>query len=527
MTPGTTLWEVLHQRVASTPDALLFVDESGRRMTFSQFEVAAERAAAGLAGGGIGVGSVVSWILPTRIEAFVLMAALSRLEVVQNPIIPIYREREIAHILSEADVDVMIVPSAWRDVDYVGIVRSIAATRGGRPRVLALDGPLPEADPADLPPLSGPVPGGTTPPARWIFYTSGSTGKPKGARHSEVGIVSVARGMAQHLDMGPDDRNGLAFPAAHIGGPINLLSSLVSGCAHILIEAFEPRSAVATLRREGVTMAGSGTAFHLGYLSVQREQPDTPIFPRLRCCPGGGAPKPPNLHYEVKKELGGVGIVSGWGLTEAPVLTMACPTDPDEKLATTEGRPLPGVDVRVVSADGRAAAPGESGELRVRAPQMMVGYVDGVLDEEAFDEQGYLRTGDLGRVDREGYVTVTGRLKDVIIRKGENISAQEVEDLIHLHPDVADVGCIGLPDERTGERACAVIEVLPGAPAPSLSDLRAHLSSHGLRTQAMPEQIEVVDEVPRNAAGKIDKAGLKVRFDPGGRETASNGGERQ
>lgn len=506
-----TLWGLVEARAALSPNELLFVDEGGRRMSFGEFKEAAVRTAAGLSGLGVQAGSVVSWILPTGIDTFVMMAALSRLSAVQNPIVPIYREREIGHIVDEAHVDMMFVTPTWRGVDYPAMTRAISDARGGRPKVHILQGALVEGGPAHLPPvLTTPV--GDEAPVRWLFYTSGSTGRPKGACHTDAGLASVARGMVEHLAMTPADRNGLAFPGAHIGGPINLFAALISGTPYILIEVFEPVSSVAVLRREGVTMAGSGTAFHLGYLAVQRSRPNDPIFPKLRCCPGGGAPKPPTLHAEVKKHLGGVGILSGWGLTEAPVLTMGRPTDPDDKLATSEGRPLPGVDLRVVLSDGSEAETGQPGELRVRAPQVMTGYVDRSLDAEIFDERGFLRTGDLGMIDDEGYVTITGRLKDVVIRNGENIAAAEVEELLRLYPGVADAVVIGLPDERTGERVCAVVELQPDAGLPSVTTIAEHLRAQGLRPQAWPELVEVVTALPRTLAGKVDKSDLIARF---------------
>ena len=270
--------------------------------------------------------------------------------------------------------------------------------------------------------------------------------------------------MAEHLAMSDEDRSGIAFPVAHIGGPINLVAALVSGATLLLVEHFDPVPTCAVLAREGVTMAGSGTAFHLAYLEVQARRPQEPLFPFLRCCPGGGAPKPPGLHERVKRELGGAGICAGWGLTEAPVLTMAKPGDPDVALDESEGSALPGVELRTVTPDGRVGAPGEAGELRVRAPQVMLGYVDAALDADAFDEEGWLRTGDLGTIDAGGYVRITGRLKDVVIRNGENVGTAEVEDLLRGHPHVADAAVIGLPDPRTGERLCAVVELVPGAP---------------------------------------------------------------
>jgi len=255
------------------------------------------------------------------------------------------------------------------------------------------------------------------------------------------------------------------------------------------------------LSREEVTLAGSGTPFHLAYLEAQRRQPGTPIFPAVRAFPGGGAPKPPQLHYDVKKELGGVGIVSGYGLTECPILAMGAVGDPDDKLADTEGRTSPGVELRI--ADG---------ELRVKGPQLFRGYVDASLDAEAFDEQGYFRTGDLGVVDDEGFVAITGRLKDVIIRKGENISAKEVEDLLYRHPKVADVAVIGLPDPALGERCCAVVASKDGSDPLAFSEMVDFLKNEGLTIQKVPEQLELVDVVPRNPTGKTLKHELRQRL---------------
>ena len=506
-----TLWELVERRASATPDREMTVDEDGRRITFGEYQAAAERAAAGLAAGGIGAGQVVSWMLPTWHESLILAAALSRLSAVQNPIIPIYREREVGFIAAQAGVEVLIVPSRWRNFDYRAMAASVAGANGAGLEVLVCDRALPEGDPGALPPPPAPARGGDA-PVRWLFYTSGTTADPKGAQHTDASILAAARGMVECLDFGPDDRGALAFPVTHVAGPIWLCSSLLTGGANIIIEMFDPVRTVEVLRRERVTMAGSGTLFHQAYLAAQRKNPGERIFPHLRNCPGGGAPKPPRLHYEVKDELGGVGIVSGWGLTEVPILTMARQDDPDEKLAGTEGRPMPGVQLRVVTLEGVPAGPGQEGELRARAPQLMQGYLDKALDADAFDEEGYFRTGDLGVIDAQGYVTITGRLKDVIIRKGENISAKEVEDLLYLHPKVADVAVIGLPEPSTGERCCAVVAVKEGSEPLGLGEMQEFLRGKGLRVQAVPERLELVESVPRNASGKILKHKLKERY---------------
>jgi acyl-CoA synthetase (AMP-forming)/AMP-acid ligase II len=225
-------------------------------------------------------------------------------------------------------------------------------------------------------------------------------------------------------------------------------------------------------------------------------------------------PKPPEIHYEVKRELGGAGVVSGYGMTECPVCTMNTIHDDDEVLASTEGRATRGVELRVVKLDGTPAAAGEEGELHVKGPQLFKGYVDASLDPEAFDDAGFLRSGDLGVQDEDGYVRITGRVKDIIIRKGENISAAEVENLIYAHPAVADVAVIGVPDPAVGERCCAVVVPASADDPPDLSDLTAYLRQEGLMIQKLPERLELVDELPRNATGKILKHELRERYAP-------------
>ena len=402
----------------------------------------------------------------------------------------------------------VFVPSTVRGFDFAEMARGISDGVEGL-AVKVSDRVLPDADPLALD--EPPDPAGE-PQVRWLFYTSGTTADPKGAQHTDATIAAAARGMAERLGLTAEDRHSLVFPFTHIGGIIWLFSALMSGTTQIVDEAFTPETTIPLLQKEGVTLAGSGTYFHLAYLQAQRANAGMPLFPNVRCCPGGGAPKPPQLHYDVKKELGGVGIVSGYGLTESPILTMAKFDDPDEALANTEGSAMPGVELRVVTLEGKVGGIGEEGEIRAKAPQMMKGYLDSSLDADAFDDEGWFRTGDLGRVDAEGNVTITGRLKDIIIRKGENISAKEVEDLLFTHPKVADAAVIGVPDPSSGERAIAVVALkAPGEPL-ALDEMGAFLKEKGLRVQAIPEQIEIVDALPRNPSGKVLKQDLRKQY---------------
>jgi cyclohexanecarboxylate-CoA ligase len=510
MLEANGLWELLERRVAATPDDPTAVDETGRILSFAQLREEAEQVAAGLAAKGVGEGDVVSWQLPTWIESMVLVAALSRLSAIQNPIIPIYRDREVGFIAQQARPRLLILPSTWRGFDYEAMARPVAAANDGL-EVLVCDKELPTGDPSSLPP----APAARAPEdqrVRWLFYTSGTTADPKGAQHTDASIMAIARGMSERLAMVPADRNALCFPFTHIGGITWLFASLLVGFVNLIDEAFDPVRTTEFLNRQDVTVAGSGTYFHMGYLKYRRDHPEEKLFPSVRCYPGGGAPKPPQLHYDLKNEIGGVGIVSGYGLTEAPILTMASVEDGDEALALTEGHAMPGVELKLVTLEGNVADVGEEGEIRAKAPQLMKGYLDSALDAEAFDEEGYFRTGDLGRVDEAGNVTITGRVKDIIIRKGENISAKEVEDLLFQHEKVADVAVIGLPDAERGEMACAVVVSADGGEPFGLEEMGEFLKAKGLRVQALPERLEFVDTLPRNPAGKVVKNELRRRF---------------
>ncbi|MGK2930427.1 MAG: class I adenylate-forming enzyme family protein [Acidimicrobiales bacterium] len=512
MVEGRTLWELVERRAEATPDAPAAVDEHGRVLTFAEYRSEAERAAGGLHRLGVRPGDVVSWQLPTWLESLVLVAALSRLDVIQNPILPIYRQREVAFITRQAGAKLLIVPPRWRDFDFEAMARDIAQDQPGL-EILVVDKVLPPGDPAQLPPPPEVADDPADLPVRWYYYTSGTTADPKGAQHTDMTIDAAARGMCEALEVTEDDRVGCVFPFTHIAGAVYVFSAMRYGCTMIVVEAFDPQTTPPLLAANGVTLAGAGTPFHMAYLAYQRAHPESaPLFPEARAFIGGGAPKPPKLHHEVKAELGGVGIVSGYGMTEAPIVTMASVRAGDEALANTEGSPVLDTEIRLVAIDGDIAGPGEEGEIRLKAPMVMRGYVDASKDAEAFDADGYFRTGDLGRFDQHGNVMITGRVKDVIIRNMENISAKEVEDLLFSHPAIADAAVVGLPDDRTGERVCAVVVAKDPAAPPTLDDILAFTVDAGLAKQKTPEQLEIVEVLPRNPTGKVLKFELRERF---------------
>ncbi|MFI8852520.1 class I adenylate-forming enzyme family protein [Streptomyces sp. NPDC053499] len=510
-----TLWNLVTRRAELTPDVPALIQAADNpvddcSLTFGQLRTRAERTAAGLYAQGVRPGQTVAWQLPTRIETVVLSLALARLGVRQTPLIPGHREREVALALRATGADWYTHPGRWHGTDYAALAERINRQYGLAPRAFTAYDTLPEAPPG--PPSALPPPPADGTAVRWIYWTSGTTSEPRGVRHTDRSLIAGGSCLAHALRLRPDDVGSIAFPYAHIGGPDYLVMLLLYGFPAVLFEKFAMPGALAGYRRHKVTTAGGSTAFYSMFLAEQRKQPHSRLLPALRLLVGGGAPKPPELYHEVVAELG-CQLAHGYGMTEAPMITMGAPDDTPEQLATTEGRPPPGMEIRITTPDGEPLPPGHEGEVRLRGEAVCQGYLDPDRTAEAFDADGFLRTGDLGHLLESGHLVLTGRTKDIIIRKGENISAKEIEQLLYEHPAVADAAVIGLPDPERGERVCAVVEQPPGAGRLTLSELTAYLREEGLATYKLPEQLEVVEALPRNATlRKVLKYKLRERF---------------
>lgn len=494
-----TLWDLVSRRADLTPDRPVLLQDD-RALSFGELRNRAERVAAGLHDLGVRPGTVVAWQLPTRIETALLSFALARLGAVQTPVIPFYRDREVAFALRESKAEYFAVPGEWRGYDHTEMARRL----GAKGIIEAYDR-LPDGAPSVLPP---PPAEGTS--VRWIYWTSGTTSSPKGVLHTDRSLIAGGSCLAHALRPSASDIGSIAFPYAHIGGPDYMVMLLLYGFPAVMFEQFALPDALEGYRRHGVTMAGGSTAFYSMFLAEQRKQPGVPVIPSLRLLAGGGAPKPPEVYHAVVREMG-VQLTHGYGMTEVPMITMGAPDDSVDNLATTEGRPPEEMEIRIVD-----------GEVRLKGEAVCRGYLDPSQTAEAFDEEGFLRTGDLGRLTDTGHLVLTGRLKDVIIRKGENISAKEIEDLLHRHPGVGDVAVIGLPDAERGELVCAVVEAAEqpsgasgasGAEELTLDAVTSYLRAEGLSTHKLPERLEVVDALPRGETlRKVLKYKLRERF---------------
>jgi acyl-CoA synthetase (AMP-forming)/AMP-acid ligase II len=490
-----SVWELIERRAAATPDRIMLFD-GDRTTTFAQYQTMVERAAAGLHALGIGAGDHVSWQLPTWTESAALVGALCRIGAIQNPMLPIYRYREVSFIAKQTACKLLITPSTWNNFDYAALAEQVAGKNDGM-HTLVADHWNPDGDPETLPSFDA-----DDDPVRWIFYTSGTTAEPKGAQHTDRSALAGAIGYAEKTHVVADDIALVAFPFTHIGGIIiGVFTPLLTGSAAVLMEAWTPQASTELIAEHAITLGNGAPAIHAALLAEANANPSA--YKTIRAFPSGGSTKPPQLHDDLKAAVPGcAGITSGYGMTEAPIVSQTDIDAPDASKRAGEGTPTRGVTMLVL----------DNGELVVKGPQVMRGYVDASLDAAAFTDDGWLHTGDMARFDEHGAVIITGRIKDIIIRKGENVSAKEVEDVLYGHLKIADVAVLGVPDPERGEMVVAFVVPKDAADPPSMADVREHCKSVGLMMQKIPERIELIEAMPRNPSGKVPKHELRARI---------------
>ena len=454
-------------------------------------------------------GSVVSFMLPNWHEAAVIYLAATLAGMVVNPILPSLRDYDLRFILEDAETAMIFVPHEFGGHDYVAMLERVTAAMSPAPEVVVLRGESSSHTP--YPALLGLEPDAPTLPAldpdavSMVLYTSGTTGRPKGVLHSHNSMHALICQIRDQWNVAPGDTFLVPSPIAHIGGSIYAFECpLLLGTTAVLMDRWDPSVAVALMNSERCTHMAGATTFLQQLLSAAESAgtrlPDLKVF----IC--GGASASPSLIHRAAEYFDRAVVTRVYGCTEVPVATVGAPRrDEAGRAADTDGRP----GIAAIELVAHEAAPAGDGEICVRGPQMLLGYRHPEDDADAFDAAGFFRTGDLGRWVDDQYLVVTGRAKDVIIRNGENISAKEVEDLLADHPGIAEIAVVGLPDDRTGERACAVI-VPAGEPRPDVASLLALLQSKGVAKFKVPEQVVIWDALPKNDAGKVLKHQIRA-----------------
>lgn len=505
----TSFAGVLTEQAARSPDHVAVVDRD-RRLTYRQLDDLVGQVAAGLHEMGIGPGDVVSSQLPNWLESGVLAFAANRLGAVHNPLSPILGARELRFILRQAGSAVLVVPEHFRGVDHAAVAERLRPELPALREIIVLD------DDAALSRMGRPnsvVPeqrAAADNAATFLLYTSGTTAEPKGVLHSDATLLAEGAAMTRHYGFTADDVFVMPSPVSHVSGLLyGVLIPVLTGGTAVLMDVWDPTRFLDLVQREGGTFSAGATPFLQGVA----DHPDLDRFDHssLRLFPCGGADVPPDLIRRAIARLG-VRTGRGYGSTEVPSVTSSAGADdPDEKRAQTDGQPIGANQVRVRDDAGTDLPVGTEGEIWVNGPERFLGYRDPTLDAGAFDGDGFFRTGDLGVLDAEGYLTVTGRLKDVVIRAGEKLSAKEIEDLLFEHPKVRAVAIVPVADAQVGERACAVVVPRQPADPPTLQELTTFLAAKELSRRKLPERLAVVDELPTTASGKVQKHLLAER----------------
>ena len=515
-----TINDALDACLATCPDKLALTAvqvETGQvqRFTYQELGQMADRIAVGLARLGVGKNDIVACQLPNWWQFTLTYLACSRIGAVVNPLMHIFRERELSFMLQHGEAKVVIAPKVFRGFDFEQMITAlqphlphlkhvvVVGGSGANSFEALLSGPEWEQQ-ADAPAILSahrPSPDDIT----QLIYTSGTTGEPKGVMHSANTVMANIVLYAQRMQLDSDSVVLMASPMAHqTGFMYGLMMPIILQASAVLQDIWEPKKAIDVIRTEGATFTMASTPFLTDLARTVTETGQT--VPSLRTFLCAGAPIPGPLVEQARTALGAK-IVSAWGMTENGAVTTTGLDDDDERSFNTDGYPLPGVEIKVVDGDGHPLPAGQPGKLLLRACSNFGGYLHR-QHLNGTDEQDWFDTGDLARIDERGYLRITGRSKDVIIRGGENIPVVEIESLLYRHPAVALAAIVAFPDERLGERACAVVVPKPGQTI-DLASMVEFLKAQKVALQYIPERLVVRDDLPSTPSGKIQKFRLR------------------
>lgn len=503
---GTLLARRLSQFAASQPDKLAIVDMLGqRKVNFGDFDRYANKAAHMLASLGVRAGDVVAVQMPNWIETVVIDLAVMKLGAVLNPMLPIYRAREVGHMLSVGRTRVIITPQVYRGFDYREMVAALRPTLPDLVHHIAVAQPDGIAGdfwdrlagfPAEAPAIDI--------DPDWVgmlSFTSGTESQPKAVMQTENGMNIEMRALFDHYGMDENDVVWVPSPVGHATGlKDGLRLAVYSGLTMVLQDKWDGKEAARLIQDFRCTYTVAATTFVRDLVDAGKSGEYD--LSSLRLFGSGGAPIPAELVVEAERL--GIIVLRLYGGTEMAMVTTCRPDCPLDKRIQTDGKALDHVEVEVRDENGKALI-GECGEIYARGPNTSVGYfADPERTAKTFLPGGWVRTGDSGVLDADGYLTIIGRVKEIIIRGGMNIAPRELEDILLTHPDVQDVSVIGFPDDRLGETVCACI-VPAGGKTVGVEDIGGFLKSLGVAAYKLPQRVEIVDALPRTTTGKTQK----------------------
>jgi cyclohexanecarboxylate-CoA ligase len=515
--PNKTILDYLHEAIEKNPDKIAIVDKDSR-YTYKELGQLVDRVALGLLELGLQKGDVISFQLPNWNEFIILHFAVTRIGAVSNPLIPIYREREIGFMVKMAESKMIVIPDTFRGFNYPKMIEQLLPQWPAMEHVFVVGDDVPKGMKPFSSLLKEPLEGRgdiarldaiTHDPndVTEIIFTSGTTGEPKGVMHTHNTINVAARFWIDHLSLTPDDVIFMASTFAHQTGFLyGVHLPFIYGGTGVYQDIWNPQQFLELIGKERITFTASATPFLQDTVRAAGE--GTYNLDTLRVFIAVGAPIPRVLVKEAREKLP-CRILTGWGQTEDGMVTRTLVDDKEEKLINTDGAPFPTMEVKIVDVDGKELPPQTEGDVMVKGPALFVGYFKRLEQTKAEFTDNWFNTGDRAVMDEDGYIRITGRVKDIIIRGGENIPVAYVENVLYEHPDIANVQIIAVPDERLQEKACAVICMKENKDALTMESMKAFLTDKGIAKQYWPEYIEVVDEFPTTASGKIQKFKLR------------------
>lgn len=519
-----TFHDILARRVAENPDKV-FASDGTQSLTFRELFDAGQRLAVGLHRHGLRRGDTAAVQLPNWVEFIQVLTALSRLGVVMVPIMPIYRREDVSYVLSNAEVRTVFTPADFSKFDYLEMYRglrqehpelTIVVTRpdstaeevaDADTNVFTLQQLEAETDDNSARAELGSRPGPDDPFV--TVYTSGTTSRPKGCVHTFNTYCAGARALVGPFGYSETDVQFGPSPIAHTTGLVtSVLLPMLTGAATHVMAKWDPLRGIEEIQRFGCTAAATAPTFlHTLLSAYDAEQHDLSTL-RLWVC--AGAPIPAAVVERANATLPNIKVLSLYGRSENLVTTTCSVTDEVSRALTSDGKAMPGAEVKIVDTDGNEVPPGAEGDIAYRGPAHMIEYLASPQETaELFTKDGFSKSGDLGMMTEDGYVRVTGRTKDIVIRGGMNISVREIEEHLAHHPELRASSVVGMPDERLGERVCCYVVAASGHGAPTVDDIREFLLERGMPIQKTPERVVAVEALPMTATGKVLKHELR------------------